>query len=269
MKIFSAVRHRASTGYLRVKSSWDYYGKSRPTHIESLDKSPLDVKTLGLPDVWRYRPAVTTGKRDYVEMTANVQHYLCKINLEMQYGRYLTKDEYFAWYNNRGGGWGTMMQWMEGGFNHFRAYTNKFGMDNMANHLSGERLSLDNPKFGHIVTGRAVVKAVLENGKPMRRNLPATGDCLAFECINASGDLWQYSPHKQRHLFEQPLNTGRVIAFDKAGAYIARDDLHIPFPQFSEKMRVPIWLPYDDTAWMPVSQLQASAPVFDKVWVRG
>jgi hypothetical protein len=252
---------------LQVKSSWDFYGRSRPTHLEKTEEAlPFRPSVTGLPDVWRIRPQTMTGKPDFVSLDANKQHYICKINLEMQWGRYVSKDEYYSWFNSNGQGKAAMLSWMEGGFNHYRAYTNFFGMDNMANHLTGERLNMDNPKFAHLITGRAVMKPVLENGGLTKRNLMSGVPFVAFECIRASDDVWQYSPFTHRWLFEQPLSTGRQIGYDKSGAYIVRDDLHIPFPQFGGKMIVPIWLPLDNVAWIPAAQTVYGNYPYEKVW---
>jgi hypothetical protein len=260
--------------YLQVKSSWDFIRMSRPTWNEDRDGLPLRTDVLGVPDPCRIRPREIAGKPDYVRLNSDRTHWLCKINLEMQWGREITKVEYFDWFNSDGTGKQAMLDWMVSAYNDFRCYTNIFGLNTHANHLTGERLDQDDPRYFHLVTGRSVLKPVMDTDTVVaKRNLPGWGDCYGFHCINASSDLWQYSPMRlsDRHLFEQPLSTGRVIAWNKGGAYIARDDLHKPFPQFNGKMITPVWMPQDTIAWIPVahSRIVSAREIqtYNKIWV--
>jgi hypothetical protein len=192
----------------------------------------------------------------------------------MQWGREISKEEYFNWFASNGVGKQSMLDWMESAYNYFRCYNNGFGLDIKANHLTGARLGDEDPRYFHLLTGRTVLKPVMDSDTVVaKRNLPGTGDCYGFHCINASSDLWQYSPMKlsDRHLFEQPLSTGRIIAWDKGGAYIVRDDLHKPFPQFAGKMITPVWMPSDTVAWIPViwAKIVTAQEIktFNKIWI--
>jgi hypothetical protein len=260
--------------YLQVKSTWDFIQMSRPTWNEKREEKPLRTDVLGVPDPWRIRPRIMDFKPDYVRLTADRQHWLCKINLEMQWGREISKDEYFTWFTNNADGKPNMLGWMESAYNDYRCYNNGFGLNILANHLTGERLNLEDPRYFHLITGRSVLKPVMDSDTVVaKRNLPGWGDCYGFECINASADLWQYSPMRlsDRHFFEQPLNTGRVIAWNKGGAYIERDDLHKPFPQFGGKMITPVWMPQDTVAWIPAiySRIVSAQEIqtYNKIWV--
>lgn len=249
--------------YYEVKSTWDFRGMSRPTWNEN-GGTPI-FKVGGLPDVWRLyvkNPKLPNGKpkRDYVQMDYEHTHFMLKVNVEIQRGIvFENRGDYFRWWNSLSA---TTKSWyakeLTSACTDYRSHTNKFGMNNMHNHLTGERADKDDPKFAMLVTGRARMKAVLENGKIMQRNIVGVdGLAGAFECINASGDYWSESPLKNWWKFDYPMSTARDMVKDLTGGVrIVRDDKHELYPQFGGKLVFPIWLPYDEVAWLPMNQVR-------------
>lgn len=271
------TRSQSSNTYIRVKSSWDFYGKSRPTH----NSNPLGVGRPdgqsqwihGLPDVWRVRVEnLKVGaniKPDTIELDSDKQNWLLKIQLDFLTQRVHTKAEYFEWIGSTK--FQSMAKDLTSACTKYRSHTNGHGMDNMANFLLGERLDMGLPKFAQLVTGRFTGRAVLENGKLKIRNLSPEGQCVAVECINSKVDIWQYSPVTHWWLFDMPLITAREVQAGKDGLSILRDNLHLPYPQFSNLLVFPIWTYQDDVAWIPLNQTtQVSSDVATnmKTWIR-
>jgi len=272
------TRTPASGQFLQVKSSWDFYTKSRPTH----NNNPLGVgrpdDTVstwihGLPDVWRVRAeSLKIGsqlKPDAIELNSDKQHWLLKIQWDFVTQVAHTKAEYMAW--TKTSQFLPMARELTSACTKYRSHTNGYGMDNMANYLLGERLDMGLPKFAQLVTGRFTGKAVLENSKPKVRNLAPEGQCVAVECIDSTTDIWQYSPITHWWLFDMPLITAREVQAGKEGLSILRDFLHLPYPQFSNLLVFPIWMYKDSVAWIPkvqtveVSELNATNM---KTWIR-
>lgn len=52
-----------------------------------------------------------------------------------------------------------------------------------------------------------------------------------------------------------PQGKAEYIGQSKAGAYIARDNLHIPYPQFNGLLVFPVWLPQDSVAFISVNNV--------------
>lgn len=250
------IKEQAQTAnYLRVKSSYDFYGMSRPTWNEFEKPLPLRMEVEGLPDVWRVEPRDSKGKTDRISLDEDKQHWLLKINLEMYRGEEYTRDEYFAWFKDVSTSEklrqrDLMVNWLTSAMTKFRSHTNDFGMDNMANYLKGERLDHDKPKFAQLVTGWYTAQPVYENGQVVKRNIAGHGECYGFKCISAKEDYWQYSPLREWWFFDMPLITGRVLGKDKSGGFIVRDDLHKPYPQFGGSLVFPVWLPQDNLAFI-------------------
>lgn len=210
--------------FFEVKSTWDMSRMSRPTENEKDAGKSIIEEVLGLPDVWRLEvrnKKLPSGnpKPDFVKLDHEHAHFIVKINAEIQRGEpFASRAAYFAW-------WNSLPQLSRDYYiknvtsacTHYRSHTNYYGLDNMHNPLTGERKDQDFAKFAMLVTGRWCGKAVLESSNPMRRNITPVGDCLAFECINASGDYWQFSPLVEWWLFDQPMSTAREIGKDKGG----------------------------------------------------
>lgn len=250
--------------FYEVMSTWDLRRMSRPTWNESERGKSPDAKVLGLPDVWRVYIRdlkFPNGKLkpDHVRLDFEHTHYLVKINAEMQLGRiFADRSAYFVWWNSLTQSEQRFYsQNLTSACTEYRSHTNGFGLDNMHNYLTGERPDADDPKFAMLVTGRFRMKAVLENGAPLKRNIPAAGLCAAFECIDASGNFWQYSPLREWWLFDFPMSTARDLRKEPwGGITIVRDDKHELYPQFGERLVFPFWLAHDSTAWFPVNQLR-------------
>lgn len=264
----SAEYRLRTNAILHVKSSWDYYGMSRPTWNEFQEGKSLRATVEGLPDVWRISPKDSRNKPDRIDLNEDRQHYLLKINLEAYRGYTVTKEEYFDWFQS-GEGVGTMVNWLTSSLTYYRSHANDAGMDNCANFLTGERLDGGLPKFAQLVTGWYNAKPIFENGQWMKRNIVNVGVGYGFHCINASlNDHWNYSPLREWWLFDRPLSTGRTIIRDKAGSRIGRDDLHKPYPQFDGKLVFPVWLPRDSIAFIhtPLAEPRSGGNL-NKHWI--
>lgn len=272
------TRSQSNSIYIKVKSSWDFYGKSRPTQNNNPlgVGRPSDLVTTwihGLPDVWRVRvenlKSGTKLKPDTIELDYDKQHWLLKIQLDFLTQKVHTKAEYFEWVG--GTQFLSMARELTSACTKYRSHTNGQGMDNMANFLLGERLELGLPKFAQLVTGRFTGKAILENGKPKVRNLSPEGQCVAVECVNSKVDIWQFSPVSHWWLFDMPLITAREVQAGKDGLSILRDNLHLPYPQFSNLLVFPIWTYQDDVAWVPLNQttqVPINVATNMKTWIR-
>ena len=249
-----------------VKSTWDLYRMSRPTYNEhERNKGNIIAHVGGLPDVWRISEKSPTGQPEFIPLNYENTHYLMRCNLEAFTGKSYSRDEYFDWYENNKDS--PLLKQLESACTKDRSHTNFYGMDNSHNWLTGERPDEDNPKFAKLITGRACVKMVMENGMPMVRNISGVGASAAFECINASEDVWRFSPLTHNWLFDQPLITGRMVGyFPTGGAYLIRDDLHTEYPQFQGKLVFPIWMPAVDVAWIPTANIKYVPTYQDKQW---
>src|SRR5690606_10822497 len=236
--------------------TYELYGMSRPTYNEKKEGKPLNQKSTGLPDVFRISPRDTKNKPDFVSMSFDLQHWMLKINLEASTGVEYTRQQYFDWFNAGGSSVNTMVNWLTSACTEYRSHTNKAGMDNSRNYLTGERYNLGEPKFAQLVTGWFTGIALTEDGEIVKRYINGIGECYAFQCINANrGDYWNYSPLREWWLFDRPLVTGRAFITDKSGTRISRDNIHIPYPQFNGRLVFPVMLPKDDVVFVPISNV--------------
>lgn len=246
--------------WLRIKSSYELYGKSRPTYNNvplglGRDSDTQTEWVYGLPDVFRYRvrnllAADGSKKPDTIELDENKQHWLLKVQVDMRYGTVYSKDEYFEWFNTSPDKH-EMVSLLTSALAGDRSHTNFYGMDNSRNYLTGERMDMGLPKFSQIITGGSYVNPVLENGVPIKRNLAPEGNCVGFRCIKSSADLWSISPLTNWDLFEFPAISGRLLNYGKEGITIVKDNLLMPYPQFNPKLTFPLWTYADDIAWVP------------------
>lgn len=223
-------------------STYDEVKKSRPTLNNAPLLRPGTNKILaGLPDVYRYRGIAGNKEPEYIELTKDRQHYLLYINVTRYLNVRWSKDEYYKWFN-AGVNVSGYAQTLTGTLTHDRSHTNFMGMDNCHNYLLGNDLD-GLPKFSKILTGRARLK--LYNGKREIKTIPGVGMCIAFHCIDASRDLWQWNWWDHPELFDEPCITGREVRFDKKDGhpFIWRDDLHYPYGAFGNKLIFPMWLP--------------------------
>lgn len=254
--------------YARVKSTYDLHKMSRPTYNEYLKGIGVQAKVTGLPDVYRMLHRDPNNAIEAFELDADKQHWLLKIQYDVSRNKNHTKAEYQNWYNLRTAEVTWMINQLTSSMTSYRSHTNKLGMDNMRNYLTGENMDKDLPKWAKLLTGWACVKVIMENGKPRIRPISTYGDCVEFETINAQSDYWQYSPITHPHLFDKPLTTARILHIPATGAAsIVRDDLHIPYGQFNNRLVFPVWMPDTDTAWIPVSQVTFGG-WREKDWVR-
>lgn len=271
----------SNSQFLSVVSSWDYYTKSRPTQNNvplglGRDSDLQAEWVYGLPDPWRIRPRNLTyssgvKKPESIELDYDRQHWLLKIQLDYQTGVIHTKDQYFQWYKEDSAQKRQMVKDLTSSLTDDRSHTNGHGMNNKRNYLTNERMSEGLPMFAQLVTGRYIGKPVMENGKPIERGLAPDGVCTGFECIKATSDIWGYSPANpsHRHLFDLPLITGRRVISDKGGLRIARDDLHLPYPQFDGKLVFPVWLLEDTIMWIPKDRVRTTSySPLTKIWIR-
>lgn len=271
------TRSQPKDTFIKIKSSWDFYGMSRPTK----NNNPLGVGRPdgatswihGLPDVWRFRVENlrygSSLKSDAVELTYELQHWLLKIQLDFRLQRVHTREEYSVF--TKSPQFIPMARELTSACTKYRSHTNNHGLDNKANFLLGERLDVGLPKFGQLVTGWFTGKALLETGKPKIRNLSPEGQCVAVECINSRADFWQYSPVTHWWLFDMPLITAREVQDSKGGLSILRDNLHLPYPQFSNLLVFPIIANQDGVAWFPINQTTQVSPESAtniKVWIK-
>lgn len=242
------VVHVSTWDETRRSAQYNFTGKSRPT----LNKAPLlrpNGKILaGLPDVYRYRGIKGNTEPEYIELSKDRQHYLLYLNITKYKNVKWTKAEYEAWFNSQTEEVKWAAKQMSSALTFDRSHTNFLGIDNTYNYLTGEeREGL--PKFAKIVTGRARLK--LYNGKRELRNIAGVGTCIAFHCINASQDLWQWNWWENPELFDRPCITGREVKFTSQGSpYIVRDDLHYPYDDFGGLLIFPLWLPNTDKGFV-------------------
>jgi hypothetical protein len=258
----------APADFARVKSTYDLHKMSRPTYNEWQKGLNVQSKTTGLPDVYRMLHRDPSNAAESVELDADKQHWLLKIQYDISRNKNHTKAEYQNWYNLRTAEVTWMINQLTSSMTSYRSHTNKMGMDNMRNYLTGENMDKGLPKWAKLLTGWACVKVIKEDGKPRIRPITVYGDCVEFEAINAKSDYWQYSPVTHRHLFDAPLTTARILNIPTTGAAtIIRDDLHIPYGQFNNRLLFPLLMPDVSTAWIPVRQVSFSG-WRDKIWIR-
>lgn len=229
-------------GFLVVKSSYDLYKKSRPTH----KKDPLWV--TGLPDVWNHQEMSGTPAPDYITMTEDIQHWFLYLNITRFKNVRWTKSEYFKWFEAGGKEVEWAAQELSRALKDDRSHTNKWGMNNAKNYLTKETNREGLPQFMKIITGWARLK--LYNGKLEFRNVAGVGKCVAFHAVNASKDLWQYNSHDHYYLLDEPFVTSREIrTTPKSQPYIHRDYLHHDYGNFSGKLVFPYILPNSDKSF--------------------
>lgn len=264
-----------TSGNFIVHFSWyDQYGKSNPTSKGNplgLGRKNDELRWIyGLPDPQRIHEENESTEPTSIELNENKQHYLLYINLCSYTGRYWTKDEYYSWWNSsESPSKSYMVSQLNNALKDDRSHTNGHGMNNGHNWLTGENTNLGNPLFAKLITGRARLR--LLDDTPQFKNLSGQGLCIAFQCINASEDLWKYNPIHHPWLFDMPCITGRVVVKDKAGLHIERDDLHYPYGLYSDKLVFPIWLPRVSIGYVPYKwtrPLGVGEPL-QKQWIRG
>ncbi len=258
-----------------VKSSHDFYGMDRVSWNEvNNGKIPPAKDVSGLPDAWRFAERDSFDKPEFIELDENLQHWLLRSQLEMWKGRRYTKAEYFVWWED--GASAVERDWLvnelTGALTSDRYSVNYVGMDNGANYLKGERTDGQKPKWIKIMSGWAclLLSMEIDGVTPKIRNVGGN-PCYGFPCIDASQDVWLHSPldPAERHLWDRnPMITGRILAIDKGGLYIVRNDIHIPFPQVNELLTFPIMLPEDGIGWIPVMWVTPSDGFREKVWIR-
>ena len=241
---------------------------SRATYNEG-GGSPRDV--LGLPDVYRISPRSSkfsnnTTKRDFTNLDYDRTHFLVKINAEVQRNAvFSSRAEYFAWWDGLDNPTKDFyIRNLTSACAEDRSHNNEYGLDNKHNYLNGARIDKEDARFFQIITSRLKVKGIIENGEPLRRNVPGVGYCLGFDCINFSLNdplhpafYWNFSPLNHPYLFDRsPLITGRDLATNAGGRYIVRDDKHYFYGQFNDRLVFPITLPYDNIAFIPIAQVR-------------
>lgn len=243
----------------RVLDTIEAYHKSRPTYHEWEFHKPVNVNSLSLPDVVRLRPVV---HRDglFVSMTKEIQFWIYEFNVDMMFGRKLSRKEHDEFYAKEYAEFKSGKAPSTNTIKNFRrvfradaSHTNFMGTDNFACYPSQERMDMDNPKFSNIVTGRWVFK---------------TNEQRQAKVINISKGFLQFHPMNpgDEPLFDAPLSTGRVLN----GNIIARDDLRIKYGDFGDKIVMPVMLPYDDWAIVEYAVIIPSdeAPLSKKFTLR-
>lgn len=240
----------------RIKDSIEAYGMDRRTYTEQTEPDVgFDSSVRSVPDVWRYRPASTVGKPDFVRMTERVQHWIFRCNVEVYLGRRFTDAQYKSFWEQELAkhkvGNSFFIRTFTSLFTSDRSHTNKAGFGDKfgvtsRNYIAQEDLSADYPKLFHIVTGGFVGKLVSRNARMI-----AGESCLPFECINISlGDFEQYHPFTHPHLFDTPKVTGRDLVYTKGGWQIT-GYWRLPFHHFNYQAVIPFTLPVDGVAWYP------------------
>lgn len=252
--VTSLYPDRLRPNYRIVKSTWDMEGMSRITRnkvplLQSKDR-PNPIK--GLPDTWHISEENPNGQPGSVILNAVRQHYLLYINFCATVGAAWTKEEYFYFIENHPDTFANMARELTSALTDDRSHTNFHGLNNERNYLLDINREEADPLFAKLITGHARIR--LKNDVETLRNVPGSGLCIAFECIDASKDYWIYNPIDHPYLFDQPLLTGRDVILTKGGPVIVRDDLHYAYGQFDNRLVFPMWLPRTDTAWIPVAQ---------------
>lgn len=242
----SAIYQQADTSgrlYARVMDSIELYKKSRPTYTEDNNGKPHDKKITGLPDVWRINPVIQFGKPAGVQMTADFQWWIYRINCERQYGRMTDlqfnsfyADELFH-YRRKDEDAGQTIRDFNSLFRSKASHVNYAGVDKYENFIAGENKGAGLPIYSNIVTGRWVGQ------------LKRAGS-NQFKVLNASNKLYLLSnPWDDPELFDEPLNTGRE--FYNGTNIIKRDDLRKPYDDFGGRVVLPVMLPADDWGVFP------------------
>lgn len=223
---------------------------SRPTQ----NKAPLlrpgtDKILAGLPDVYRYRGIKGNTEPEHIELNQDRQHYLLFLNITRYKNVRWTKAEYSAWFYSQSPEVKWAARELTGALTHDRSHTNALGMDNCRNYLTGEERD-GLPKYSKIITGRA--RLFLYNGVREIKTIAGVGRCIAFQCIDASRDVWRWNWWDYPELFDEPCITGREVRFDHKDnhPYIFRDDLHYPYGIFSGRLIFPKWLPNSDKGFV-------------------
>jgi hypothetical protein len=241
---------------------------SRPRWNEFEKRIGIQEDVGGLPDVWRISPLSLKfpdgrAKPDTIILDEDKQHYLLASAVAYYRGyKFESREDYYDWFR-------TAPVWyaeqMTSATTKYRSHTNKMGLDNRRNYLLKINMDLDLPKFGQLITGWASLNPILQNGELKVRNIFGI-KCVAFECINANEDYWRYNPIDHPHLFDVPLITGRYTEGGVVKLPL-RDNIHIPYPQFSGRFVFPMWMPFDSEAYIPVEQVRMSDDT-TKIWIR-
>lgn len=240
-------------GFARVKDSIELYGMDRQSFNEiALGSRKWDA--VPLPDVFRYRPASTAQKPDFIRMDEPFQHWLFRINVESFIGRRLTDTEYQQFWQsevkkykaNRDTSplilaWNRLL-------GTDTAFTNRAGYPEARNYISQEGMEFDYPKLFHLTTGRFV-------GKISNSSIAPSGyEHTGLECVNISNGYLHIHPFTHPHLFTHPIVTGRNLDFDKGGYKITGYFWRV-MDYFNQQVVIPFALPFDDIAYMPTETL--------------
>jgi hypothetical protein len=235
-----------------VKTSYEVYGISRMTMNDS-----GDWQQLAVPDVWRHNPtelkfADGREKPQFTPMDEAFQHWLFRWNVEKYLRRRFASDEEYRIYWRTLGSNHQLVRWFTTLLDSKRVVTNKAGLDNCANFISGERLDGDLPKYSNVVTARWLAKVLaLET-----RNIRQDGECISLEVINHSKGYLELNPYDHPHLFFEPVQSGRRKLADGT----VDETLIEPFPQFEPTRPIlPAILPFDHRTWMPVQFVRVLA----------
>lgn len=229
--------------FLILKSSYELYGKSRPTH----KGDPLWVK--GLPDVFNHQEMSGTDDPDYIPLTENLQHWFLFLNITRFKGVKWTKKQYYEWFNTGSAEVVWAAKELSRALADDRSHTNKWGMNNAKNFLTKETNREGLPQFMKIITGWCRLK--LYNGKLELRNVAGVGRCVAFHAIDASQDVWQFNSWEHLDRMDEPMVTAREVVPDAKGApKILRDDLHLGYGNFGNKLIFPKLLLGSDKSYV-------------------
>lgn len=228
--------------YARVLDSIELYGKSRPTYTEDEKGKPRVKTILGLPDVWRINPVVTAGKPQGVQMTAEFQHWIYRINCEWMRGaRFANDTEYRVFWLNELREFkqkigGQTIKDFNSLFRSKASHVNFAGVDIYENAITGANKGAGWPIYSNIVTGRWVGLLKAEGSNQ-------------FHVINASRPFTHFNPWEHPHLFDEPLNTGREFVGDTN--ILKRDDLRKSYDDFGGRVVLPVMLPADSFGVFP------------------
>lgn len=240
-------------GFARVKDSIELYEMDRQSFNEiALGSRKWDA--VPLPDVFRYRPASTAQKPDFIRMDESFQHWLFRINVESFIGRRLLDTEYPQFWQsevkkykaNRDTSplilaWNRLL-------GTDTAFTNRAGYPEARNYIAQEGMEFDYPKLFHLTTGRFV-------GKITNSTISPSGyEHTGLECVNIANSYSHIHPFTHPHLFTHPIVTGRHLDFGKGGYKITGYFWRV-MDYFNSQVVIPFALPFDDIAYIPTEQL--------------
>ncbi len=226
---------RGDGDFIVLKSSYDIYKLSRPSYINSQEK------TKALPDMWGISPENGKSKPYFVTMTDDFCHWLFKLNVEkFLKKKFKTESEYMSFFNSLEKT-DPLIRWWKSLMKGDRSHTNRFGSDTCYDPISGSGKGKEPMRFFQVITGHAVLKVKKRYGSK-----------IGFECINYSKGYRQWNPDEHWWLFDEPLLSGRIlIGKDSRGNPIWDEKALYPYPQFEPQRPIlPIILPLDDIAFL-------------------